>query len=124
MTLRDDGLAYHHDPRSQLDCKLIAPVPFRLGKCLTDKQSAKRDVDNDKRRFRHEKMAAKKQSRKDYLARSRCEKFKAPRAPSRGRPAKKQGNRHLAQSPSLLERLFKESKATPARREKSADVQT
>ena len=69
-------------------------------------------------------MAAKKQARNDYLARARCEEFKAPRAPKRGRPAKKKRNRHLAQSPSLLERLFSESKGTPTRREKSADVQT
>ena len=69
-------------------------------------------------------MAAKKQARKDYLARSRGEEPKAPRTPRLGRPTKKQRNRHQAQSLSLLERLFKESKGTHARREKSADVQT
>ena len=46
--------------------------------------------------FRKRKMAEKKQARKDYLARSRGEQSIAERAPRRGRPAKKQRNRHRA----------------------------
>ena len=35
MKLTDDGSAYHHPPSQHRECKLMAPVPRRLGKCLS-----------------------------------------------------------------------------------------
>jgi hypothetical protein len=67
-------------------------------------------------------MAAKKQARKERITAFAEKKKKAPHAPRRSRPVKNPRRRQQAQSPSLLEMLFKESKGTPARREKSADV--